>query len=711
MLIKPKKICMVIDSWDPLIGGAQQHIKELSRRLVTDYGCEVHLVTRNILLKGKPWMPRNEIFMDGKFTVHRVGVPSGFKNIFARLSWCVFAGFFIRRLHIKEHFDLIHAHAFLSSYPARFARFLCGLPVIYSIHGTSLFHKKSGLSAKVESDLLTKIKYDQEITVAENFLKLKNVNKHVVVIPNGVDVSVYDKVEVEKPNDGILRILYVGRFDPIKGVPVLLKGIHALTKDGYKKEIEVHLVGYGYEIEKLRKIVRELHLTRIVKFLGRLEGEDLIKEYKSCDVFVLPSYSEGQSLTLMEACACGLPILATQVGDNDKLVKENVNGFLVQPGSHIEIKQYLEMMIENPHLKRMGEASRIILSESGLTWDNCAQKTFDVYSRVYMRLKGVPAITKWRDLLREPRLPHRFWGQAMRHLSMTKMAIRKITIDEPILCSITVDVENNFGSNNDDGDIRPTLHTCGKFFDSFKNFSEQQEFKSTLFVQGDLVPHLADTLKSFEASGHEIGVHELWSGVKWFLDDRPTTRSEKALFLDQILKNFSEAGLRKPLSFRAPNMSASHETIKMLSEFGFKYDSSFASHRGRDFGMTAPLPYEVCGIKGVPVSFDPLPHFQRRALVVPVSLYWVLNLYYLVNLKDEELEDVIMRILLVQKRHNVKPHLVFLMHSWEFESSDLSSYCGGENYTKLAMKLYNLREKFKLKFTTFESLVTNIICT
>ncbi|EKD48127.1 MAG: hypothetical protein ACD_65C00111G0002, partial [uncultured bacterium] len=104
-------------------------------------------------------------------------------------------------------------------------------------------------------------------------------------------------------------------------------------------------------------------------------------------------------------------------------------------------------------------------------------------------------------------------------------------------------------------------------------------------------------------------------------------------------------------------------------------------------------------------------HFQRRALVVPVSLYWVLNLYYLVNLKDEELEDVIMRILLVQKRHNVKPHLVFLMHSWEFESSDLSSYCGGENYTKLAMKLYNLREKFKLKFTTFESLVTNIICT
>jgi len=701
---------MMIDSWDPLMGGAQVHIKQLAERLINDYGIEVHLVTRD--LKGGRKRPKIEKLLDGKFIVHRVGIRTKFENIPARLWWCLRAGFYSRKLHLKEHFDLIHAHAFLSSYPARFARFLCGLPIVYTVHGTSLFHKKTGLQAGLERQLLTKMKYDRQITVAENFLDLKNINKRITVIPNGIDVSEFDKVKVEKPDDGIFRVLYVGRFDAIKGLDDLIRGVYELSKEGIKKELQVRLVGYGYEIKKLRKLMRDLHLTRVVKFVGRKEGDELIEEFKRADVFVLPSHSEGQSLTLMEAAACGLPILATQVGDNGKLVKEDVNGYLIPPGHPQEIKHYLNRFIGNPHLQQMGEESRAILDAAEMTWENAAKKTYSLYRRVLMDLKGVPFRKKLWDLLAEVRLPHHSIRQTLRHFKMSRITTKRMRITEPVLCSLTVDVERNLGSHNEDGDLEPTLATCRKFFENFKGFCDQQELKSTLFTQGNLVPDLAAVLKKFDENGHEIGLHGmyhgLWGKAKWFLNDRPLTKAEKMEFLDRAIKSFEDAELTRPRSFRAPNMAIDRRTFEVFEQFGIKYDSSFSSYRGEDFGKRYSLPYEIAGVKGLPVSFDPLPHFRLR-FGLPVANYWVMNLYYLLKLPEAELEEAVRRIIWSQKKARVKPHLVFLLHSWEFETGE-EDYCGGDNYSNLAQRLYILNEKFGLKFLTFENLCKEI-CT
>ncbi|EKD63243.1 MAG: glycosyl transferase group 1 [uncultured bacterium] len=712
-MLKPWKICMIIDSWDPILGGAQVHTKELVARLINNYGCEVHLITRNIRVDdSKKKYPHIESLMDGKFKIYRLGPKAKFHNLFARIWWCIYAGFYTRKLHIKNGFDLIHAHAFLSAYPARFGRFLCGLPIVYTIHGTSLFYKKGGLQAQIERDLLTKISYDHVITVAENFLQLKGVNKKISVIPNGIDVSAYDKVKSDREPDDVFRVLYVGRFDPIKGLKTLIKGVSLLRNDVGTKQMEVRLVGYGYEIDKLKKLIAKLHLGRVFKFVGRLEGEALIKEYKNADLFVLPSYSEGQSLTLMEACACKLPILATQVGDNAKLVKENINGFLMQPGNADEIKQYLEIFMNNPHLKNMGEQSRAILDGAGMTWDVSAEKTYNVYQRVMIALKGVPVWSKIKDFLREPRLPHMFFSQSWRYFNFSKIYTKKINLSDPVLCSLTVDVERNYGSAADDSDTDHTEETCEKFFTDFNGFCEQQELKSTLFVQGSLVPKFATQLKEYDEKGHEIGVHgmyhELWAKAKWFLQDRPLTKAEKMLFMEQAMANFEKAGLHKPVSFRAPNMVINEKSCDVLAHYGFKYDSSFASFRGRDFGIKFPIPYKVGDVHGVPVSFDPLPHFVRRALIVPISNYWVMNLYYLLSLSDSDLEEAIKRILWSQKKAKVKPHLVFLAHSWEFESCDQYPYCNGENYSKLAKKFYMLRQKFNLKFLTFENLCKEV---
>ncbi len=703
---KPKNICMVIDAWDPIVGGGQRHVEELSKRFIEDYGCKVHLVTRN--LTGGRKHGKIQELMDGKLVVHRLGMPTSFSNIFARLSWCLRAGFYIKKLHIKEHFDLIHAHAFLSSYPARLARWLCGLPVIYTVHGTSLFYKKNGVKASIERDLLTRIKYDRVITVAENFLKLKNINKRISVIPNGIDLEQFDKVPAPEHDNEKFRVLYVGRFDAIKGADVLIRGIAELASEGFKKELEVRLVGYGYEIKKLKKLVRELHLTRVVKFIGKKEGEALMEEYKLADVFVLPSYSEGQSLTLMEACACSLPILATNVGDNAKLVKEDVNGYLVSPGKPHEIAEYLKRFVSHPHLQNMGAASRAILEEAEMTWANAATKTYDVYQRVVMELKGVPAFAKLVDFLKDSRIPHFLPINMAKRARLSKFAARNVRITEPVLCSVTVDFERNHGSKDNQGSLEPSIDTCKKFLSNFKDFSEQQGFKSTLFVQGNMLPPLTDELREMEEAGHELGVHGmyhgLWGPAKWFLNDRPLTKAERMQFLGEAMKNFEEAEFEKPVSFRAPNLVVDDTTYDVLAEYGIKYDSSYPTFKGGK-----PLPYHKNGIKCIPVSFDPTPHFRRVVGIVPVVKYFMMTTYYFLMLSDEEIEEIFRMIFLTQRKARVKPHIVLLMHSWEFESSEIYKYCGGDNYTKLAKRLYFLQEKFGLDYRTFAELCEEIV--
>ncbi|PIS03503.1 hypothetical protein COT83_05730 [Candidatus Peregrinibacteria bacterium CG10_big_fil_rev_8_21_14_0_10_44_7] len=704
---KTQNICMVIDAWDPVVGGGQTHVMELSKRFVEDYSCKVHLVTRD--LSGGRHKHKIEELYDGNFVVHRIGVKASFSNIFARVWWCLRAGFYIRKLHMKEHFDLIHAHALLSSYPARLARWLCGLPVIYTVHGTSLFYKKSGFKAWIEKDLLTKIEYDCVISVAANFLKLKNVNKNVCVVPNGIDLAKFDKVPAPEHDHEKFRILYVGRFDTIKGVDVLVRAISELADEGFKKELEVRLVGYGYEIKKLKKLVSKLHLTRVVKFVGMKKEDELIEEYKLADVFVLPSYSEGQSLTLMEACACGLPILATDVGDNSKLVKEDVNGYLVPTGNSHEIAEYLKRFISHPHLQNMGVSSRAILEGSEMTWDNAAARTYDIYGSVFMELKWVPASAKLKDILKDSRMPHFVFHNMARRARMTKFAARNVRISEPVLCSVTVDFERNNGSEDKITSLQPSIETCQRFVSNFKDFAAQQEFKSTLFVQGNLVPHLVPELHTMEDAGHELGVHGmyhgLWGGAKWFLDDRPLTKAEKMEFLSAAMKNFEEAGLKKPVSFRAPNLVANDETYDVLAEYGITYDSSYSSFAGG-----SPLPYEINGVKGVPVSFDPTPHFDSAGLIFPVVKYFMMTTYHFLRMSDEEIEEILRMIFLVQRKAKVKPHLVLLMHSWEYEASEVFKFCGGDNYTKLAKRLYFLQEKFGLNFKTFAEL-TEAVCT
>jgi glycosyltransferase involved in cell wall biosynthesis len=203
--------------------------------------------------------------------------------------------------------------------------------------------------------ILTKIKYDYQISVSEKFTKHKNVNDHIAVIPNGVDIVAFNKVKTRKNKNP--QLIWVGKDVPEKGVDFLKEAISRVRK-------------------KIPKLETELVTG------GRLTGVDLIRAYKKSHVFVLSSLAEGQPITLLEAWAARLPVVVTDVGDNAKLIKNGRNGILVEPENVNQLAIAILKVIRSKTTgKRMGlEGYKTV--KKHFSWLIVATNTYAIYKKV-----------------------------------------------------------------------------------------------------------------------------------------------------------------------------------------------------------------------------------------------------------------------------------------------------------------------------------------
>ena len=146
----------------------------------------------------------------------------------------------------------------------------------------------------------------------------------------------------------------VGRLVPIKDHQTLLKAAAALSKSGI--DVRVLLVGSGPERERLQSLATS-SLEGRVCFAG--DSSRVPELLNAMDAFVLPSLNEGMSNTLLEAMACGLPALATNVGGNPEIIENNVNGCLFTPGDTAWLADKLTLLMRDPALiHQLGTAAR-----------------------------------------------------------------------------------------------------------------------------------------------------------------------------------------------------------------------------------------------------------------------------------------------------------------------------------------------------------------
>lgn len=199
---------------------------------------------------------------------------------------------------------------------------------------------------------------------------------NIRVIPDGVDLSRFCPVE-KIVNTDIVKLLAIGRLIPRKGFDYLIKSLPEVIKSA-KKDFILEIVGDGPMRPDLSHMAEQLQVAQRVVFAGSVPYEKLVQKYNQADVFVLSSLAEGMPLVVLEAMACGLPIVASKVQGIQELVKDGVNGYLFTPADHHRLAQHLTAVInDDANRLRMGVESTKMVKK--YDWANIAEQYLHIY--------------------------------------------------------------------------------------------------------------------------------------------------------------------------------------------------------------------------------------------------------------------------------------------------------------------------------------------
>lgn len=165
------------------------------------------------------------------------------------------------------------------------------------------------------------------------------------------------------PNESI-RILSVARLAEPKGLHYGIEAVKELVHNHPSWQLKYEIVGSGPLKEELERLVEQLNLRQVVDFFGPAEQKEVLQAMQQAHIFLLSSIAEALPVTLMEAQAVGLPIVATSVGAISSMVADGHTCFLVAPKDAQAIAQRLEYLIEHPEIwSKMGRAGRRFIEE------------------------------------------------------------------------------------------------------------------------------------------------------------------------------------------------------------------------------------------------------------------------------------------------------------------------------------------------------------
>lgn len=352
------RVALLTPRYAPWIGGVEKYVEQLARAFHEAPGVEVVVVTTR-----QGWRRRVEE-VDG---VEVVRLPALFQlgatPLDPRWLWMV------PRLLRRRRIDVVNAHA-----PGPgFAETACfrsgGAPVVMTYHSGSMV---KGVPAPRWVDLLLRA-WERWVLpraldraaglVACSTVSLAHTTGRAVVIPPSVDVSAF----TSGPWPREQAVTYVGRVESSsrwKGLEVLVDALPLLA--ARVPGVRLDMVGEGDDVPVLQARATRLGVGDRIRWHGPLPHAEVATRLQQAGVAVLPSLTDAESFgtVIVEAMACGTPVVGSAVGGIPGNIEPGVNGFLVPPGDPAALAEALTTILVDPDLSRaMGEAGRRIALE------------------------------------------------------------------------------------------------------------------------------------------------------------------------------------------------------------------------------------------------------------------------------------------------------------------------------------------------------------
>ena len=306
-------------------------------------------------------------------------------------------GYYLNAIQLKKMYkkikpDIVNVH-FASGY-GTLARIANLNNILLSVWGSDVYDFPN--QSKIKKKILEKnVKHARYIASTSNVMarelqrQVDVTNKKIYITPFGVDIDKFYNYNLPKGNDNI-EIGTIKKLEEKYGIEYAIEAIKKvkenLTKNGDKQlaeHIKYYIYGDGSKKEKLLKLIKDLNLENNVFLMGKIPNEKVPEVLNKMDIFVAPSIAnESFGVAVVEAMACEVPVVATDVDGFSEVMENNVTGYIVKRKNVEEIEEALKKLIKDKTLRiNMGKNGRKKVVEE-YNWKDNVNYMSNIYENI-----------------------------------------------------------------------------------------------------------------------------------------------------------------------------------------------------------------------------------------------------------------------------------------------------------------------------------------
>jgi glycosyltransferase involved in cell wall biosynthesis len=355
------------DVYPEVMGGLSLHVHEMSR-LQAEWGHDVTVLTSD----HGDHDPASKEERDGYKLIRHREVASPLDN-------SIVPGIVRTVWRVADDYDVVHAHShlFFSTNVAAALSRTIDTPLVITNHGLI---SQTAPEWVQKAFIPTIAKFTLEsadrvlcYTETDKYrLREQGIDSSIAIVHNGINC---DKFSPVKSDESKKQILFVGRLKPGKGIPTLLTAFEYIA--GEFPEYKLIIVGDGPMRDKLVNIAQEKGIHSRVTFTGQIRNKELAKTYAESTLFVLPSLCEGLPRTVLEAMACKVPVITSDLDQLKPLVEGAGN--IVPKKNPDKLSSEISHLLSDPCLRdQMGDIGRDRIQKN-YSWENTVRQTTKIY--------------------------------------------------------------------------------------------------------------------------------------------------------------------------------------------------------------------------------------------------------------------------------------------------------------------------------------------